>query len=64
MNRIEELIHVLETDSVRRRSGIARAEKRCKICGQPAVTFRTLRAELEYNLSAICESCQDYYLSN
>lgn len=62
MNRVQELINVLGEDNVRVRAAIAKAHRTCKICGKPAVFFRTSRAELEYRLSLMCQSCQDYYL--
>ena len=63
MNRIQELINVLGDDNVKGRAAIAKANRTCKICGKPAVFFRTSQAELEYRLSLICQSCQDHYLS-
>lgn len=64
MERNLELKSVLgdENDSVR--AAIAKAHRTCKICGKPAVFFHTSRAELEYKLSLICQSCQDYFLSD
>ncbi|WP_319409486.1 hypothetical protein [uncultured Desulfosarcina sp.] len=44
------------------RAAIAKANRSCKICGEPANKFRTPRAELEYSISMICQSCQDYYI--
>jgi hypothetical protein len=43
------------------RTVIAKADCICKICGEQATYFSTPRAELEYSISCICESCQDYY---
>jgi len=62
MNRIEELIDVLEKRHARTRAWIAKAQNQCIICQKPATTFRSMRAELEYSLSSICQSCQDYYI--
>lgn len=62
MNRIQELINVLGDDNVRVQAPIAKANRTCKICGKSAVLFRTSQAELEYRISLICQSCQDYYL--
>ena len=64
MNRIEELIKVLDKQVVRDRSFTAKGNRVCKICGKSAVIFLTDRAELEYSISSICQSCQDYYLSD
>jgi hypothetical protein len=63
MNRIEELINILAETEVRLRAESAKAKRICKICGNPAVSFRTYREEMEYNLSLMCQSCQDYYIS-
>jgi hypothetical protein len=61
MNRIQELIGVLGDEAVVARSFDAKRDRTCKICGQPAGPFRTPLSELEYKLSSICQSCQDYY---
>ena len=62
MNRIEELIDVLEKRHARTRAWAAKAQHQCIICQRPATTFRSRGAELEYRLSSICQSCQDYYI--
>ena len=64
MERVQELINVLADRDVIERTGIAKALKRCKICGKPAKSFTTPRSELEYSISLICESCQNYYLGD
>jgi hypothetical protein len=61
MDRISELIGVLSDEAVIARSFHARHERTCKICGKPATSFRTPFSELEYSLSSICQTCQDYY---
>jgi hypothetical protein len=61
MSRVQELIRVLAEKDVIARASIAKADRICKICGEPATSFSTPRAELEYSLSMICQSCQDYY---
>lgn len=61
MARISELIGALSDEAVAARSLYAKREGTCKICGRPATFFRTPFSELEYNLSAICQACQDYY---
>lgn len=61
MDRVEELINVLAQKEVIARTAIAKARCACKICGGPAVDFRTPRSQLEYNISSICQTCQDYY---
>jgi len=61
MTRIQELISVLSDKDVIARTSTAKAKQHCKICGKPANYFRTPQSELEYSISAICQSCQDYY---
>ena len=62
MNRIKDLINVLGKKETLARSSTEKADRICKICGKPAICFTRPRGELEYNLSFICQSCQDYYL--
>ena len=61
MERLQELIDVLDDESVVLRSQSARGRNICKICGRPAKGFRTPFARLEYSISCICQQCQDYY---
>ncbi len=61
MDKVKELIQLLGAKDVIARTSMAKAHGICKICGEPALFFRTPRAELEYNISSICQSCQDYY---
>jgi hypothetical protein len=63
MSRAQELINVLSEEAVIAREAVAKAHGLCKICGKPAMGFRTQRAEVEYSISAICESCQDYFFA-
>ena len=64
MDRISELIGALSDEAVIARSFHAKKENTCKICGKPAIFFRTPFSELEYSLSTICQACQDYYFLN
>lgn len=61
MEKIRELIDVLEDQTVKSRSYLAKRDLVCKICGKSADTFRTPFSELEYRISAICQACRDYY---
>jgi hypothetical protein len=61
VDRISELIGALSDEAVAARSVYARSKGTCKLCGRPATFFRTPFSELEYNLSSICQECQDYY---
>lgn len=61
MSRVQELINILAEKEVIARASFTKADRICKICGKPAISFRTSRAKLEYDLSMICQFCQDYY---
>ena len=61
MDRIQELIRVLSDEEVVLRSRYAKGNRTCKICGGTARSFRTPFSRLEYDISAICQDCQDYY---
>jgi len=61
VDRLSELIVALSDEAVAARSIYAKHEGTCKLCGRAAKFFRTPFSELEYNLSSICQECQDYY---
>ena len=61
MHKLKELIHVLSDKHVIARENDAKSLRQCKICEGPAIDFRNTRSELEYNISMICQPCQDYY---
>jgi hypothetical protein len=61
MNRINELIELLRRESVRSGRQGARRAGRCKLCGEPATEFRRAVSRIEYDISAICQKCQDRY---
>lgn len=63
MNRLMELIDVLSDKSVQARRNLAKRSHVCKICQKPAVKFESATAELQYEISGICEDCQDYYFT-
>ena len=63
MSKIQELINALENEDTRARSSTAKSKRICVICGKSVIHFTKSSAWLEYNLSCICESCQNYYLS-
>ena len=64
MDRLKELIEVLSNEEVIMNTKIAKTTGRCKICNQPARSFRSPFSRLEYSISQICQSCQDYYYLN
>lgn len=38
---------------------LAKAGNGCVFCGKPATTFKDERSQREYNISGLCQSCQD-----
>jgi hypothetical protein len=61
MTPLQELIQKLSEPGCKAGYQFAKANRICKLCGKKAETFRTTLARLEYNLSAICQDCQDKY---
>ena len=64
MKSVEESTHVCGDSHVGVRAAIARAHRTCRICEKPAVFFYTAQAEVEYQRSLVCQSCQDYFLTD
>jgi len=61
---LQQLIDVLSKQDVQNRAFGAKDSNTCKICGGPAITFKSRFTEMEYKISAICEKCQEYYYLN
>ncbi len=61
MDKLRELIDVLSDEAVQARTFQARRKRICKICQNPAETFESDFFEMEYRISAICETCQRYF---
>lgn len=61
MQSLNELIRALSEPEVSVRDAFARSTHTCKLCGESALGFRDRLAEFEYNVSAICQKCQDRY---
>ena len=63
MNSVDQLVCVSDDEGNSAQDAIARAHRTCKICEKPAVFFFTPHAEVEYQRTLICQSCQDYFLT-
>ena len=61
MGKIQELIGVLSDDRVQDRALISKSNRTCKICERPATDFLSAASEFEFQVSQICEACQNYY---
>lgn len=64
MVRLQELIEILSDQNVEDRAHSARYNKSCKICGGPAQAFGSILTKMEYEISSICEKCQQYFYLN
>jgi superfamily II helicase len=63
MTKVDELIHILSRHDHAKAFTKAKSKRVCVICGQKALSFKTIMAQFEYNNSAICQSCQVEYLA-
>ena len=61
MDRIAEFIAILSDKHIQQRTTEARDNHKCKICNQPAETFVNALSAFEYQISTICQECQNYF---
>jgi hypothetical protein len=64
MEKITEFIAILSDKNIQQRAVDAKTNRLCKICGQPVSDFLDAKSEFEYQISAICEACQNYYIGH
>lgn len=64
MVRLHELIEILSDQKVEERALAAKSNQICKICGGPAMAFGSGLTKIEYEISTICEKCQEYFYLN
>ncbi|MBN1624981.1 MAG: hypothetical protein JW944_00540 [Deltaproteobacteria bacterium] len=64
MEKLQKLIDVISGNSYHANYAIAKSTTTCIICGKPSRVFRDRSARLEYDISAMCQLCQDKYLRN
>jgi hypothetical protein len=62
MEKISELIAILSDKAVQQRTAVARTNRMCRICNQPVGSLLDAKFEFEYQISAICDKCQSYYI--
>ena len=58
------MIEILSDQAVEQRVIAAKRSKTCKICGGLSTTFKSGFTKIEYEISAICEKCQEYFYLN
>jgi hypothetical protein len=64
MEKISEFIAILSDKNIQQRTAYAKTKRLCKICGQSVSDFNDPKSEFEYQISAICEECQNYYIGH
>jgi len=62
MSRLEQLIDILSHRGYNSRYRSAKSSRTCLICASAAREFSDQWAKLEYEVSALCQRCQDEYL--
>ena len=61
MLKVQKLLDFMSSHSYEANYAIAKAARTCVMCGSPARIFRDASAKLEYDVSALCQRCQDEY---
>ena len=59
MTKAMELLDIFSATTYRVNYANAKAERTCIRCGKQAKVFRDASAQLEYDISALCQMCQD-----
>ena len=63
MIKAMELIEVLSDPTYKASYANAKATGTCIKCRKPARSYRTTLAKLEYDVSGLCQNCQDYFFN-
>jgi hypothetical protein len=64
MSRLAQLIDVLEDSDYTHHYRSAKSSHTCMLCGDQASAFQDESAELEFQVSGLCQQCQDEYFGN
>ncbi|MFH1490475.1 MAG: hypothetical protein ABII06_16325 [Pseudomonadota bacterium] len=59
--KVQKLLDLMSNHSYEANYAIAKATRTCVICRNAARVFRDASAKLEYDVSALCQGCQDEY---
>jgi len=62
VSRLEQLIDILSHPGYDSRYRSAKSSRTCVICASAAREFADKWAKFEYEISALCQSCQEEYL--
>jgi hypothetical protein len=63
MTRAIELLEVLSDPTYKASYAHAKATTTCIKCKKPARSYRDAWAKLEYEVSGLCQECQDYFFN-
>lgn len=58
---LEELLDFFSKSSYEANYSRAKSTRTCAMCGERAESFKCASAKLEYEISALCQKCQDKY---
>lgn len=64
MAKIDEIINLFSKEDYRSDYLDAKANETCVKCKRPVGSFRDNASRFEYQISALCQNCQDEYLYN
>ncbi|MBW1800885.1 MAG: hypothetical protein JRJ85_09150 [Deltaproteobacteria bacterium] len=64
MSRIQELIRIFSDTDYRACYARAKATRTCIRCGRSVTFFHSASCRLEYDISALCQYCQDECFNN
>jgi anti-anti-sigma factor len=62
MTKIQQVLAMFSHPDYKTRYRTAKSRQTCIICNNPASVFRDEGAKLQYEISALCQSCQDNIL--
>jgi len=62
MKDMQDFLDLLKNPDYRSRYLIAKRTGACLACGSKVLSLRDASARLEYEVSALCQECQDRYL--
>jgi len=64
MTNLQKLLDFFSEPDYATKSRVAKNSNACVMCKKEAKEFSTELAKFEYNVSTLCESCQETYIYN
>lgn len=59
MEKFHELLECLSSNDYQMNYAVAKSNSSCIMCGREVGEFRDAATRLEYDISALCQGCQD-----